>query len=213
MEQIRLEKGNEVSSAAQAADVLRAGGVVIYPTDTLYGLGADALSNDAVDKVYDIKGREEGKPINCIVHDVAMAEQYAEVDDLARMLARQFLPGALTLILKKRPGIDTGIARNMQTIGIRIPNNLFALALVSEFGRPITATSANKAGKKPERSIESILAQLGDAASKIDLIIDAEELPESKPSTVVDLTGERPIILREGAIQAAEIWDALRLEY
>ena|ERR1700690_3364890 len=210
------------AGVARAAAVLREGGVILYPTDTLYGLGADALCDEAVAKIYAIKGREEGKPMHCVVADLAMAEKYAEVNDRARMLAAQFLPGPLTLILKKSPqgrsalgrkkyGMDTGILRGMGTIGIRIPGNAFCIALAREFGGPITATSANRSGEKSEPSVERILAQIGDAAETIDLVIDAGELPASKPSTVVDVSTDEPHILREGAICAADIEEVLKI--
>src|SRR3989338_5762363 len=100
-------KTADTSCIEKATLVLREGGVIIYPTDTLYGLGADALSDSAVEKIYAIKGRDERKPIHAIVADVAMMEKYAEVSDMANMLIKKFLPGTLTLILKKREGVDT----------------------------------------------------------------------------------------------------------
>lgn len=205
------------SAAREAATVVKAGGVVLYPTDTLYGLGADALSDKAVEKIYTIKGRDEKKPIHCIVADLEMAERYARVDNIARELAKAFWPGPLTLILKKRPEFDEGIARGIDTIGIRIPQHPFCLALAREFGGPITTTSANRSGKKPEQSVEEILTQLGDGSSGIDLAIDAGAPPAGgpprEPSTVVDLSGKEPVILREGAIPVADIWDTIRLEF
>lgn len=184
---------------------MRAGGVVLYPTDTLYGLGADALSDEAVAKVRRIKEREKGKPIHCIVADIEMAEQYGEFNNTARLLAKQFLPGLLTLVLKKKGGIDSGIARNIETIGIRIPKNDFCLALAKEFGKPYTTTSANISGEASERSVRKILARLGKAASGINLVIDAGELPERQPSTVVGVSGSDIVILREGAVPAERI--------
>jgi len=210
MEIIHLSEKNVTECAKRAAEVLRAGGVVLYPTDTLYGLGADALSDAAVDKIYTIKWREEEKPIHCIVADLTMAAEYAELDPNARVLAKQFLPGPLTLILKKRSEITTGIARNIETIGIRIPKNDFCLKMIKQFGGPITTTSANKSGESPERTTKKIIEQLD--AHETDLVIDAGELPVSKPSSVVDLSSTHPIILREGAISAAEIWETLRAE-
>lgn len=212
MEMIRLSASNVAKCAARAAEVLRAGGVVLYPTDTLYGLGADALSDEAVAKVRRIKGREEKKPIHCIVADIAMAERYAEVGSATRLLAEEFWPGPLTLVLRKKLEFTTGIARDIETIGIRIPKNNFCIALAREFGRPHTATSANVSGMPPERSVEAILAQLDEAARDIDIIIDAGTLPAQKPSTVVDVSGVHPIILREGAIPVSDIWDTLGIE-
>jgi len=208
----------------EAKRVLEQGGVILYPTDTLYGLGADAFSDEAVDKVYEIKGRDERKPIHCIVADIAMAGEYAEVTNDAKLLFERLLSGGLTVILRKRPGVDGGIARDMETIGIRIPNNEFCLQLAHAFGKPFTATSANVAGHVPERSIakileqfsyDSILPPFAEASedkqkTRIDLIIDAGELPANQPSTVVDLSGEEPVILREGVIPAADVWNAIR---
>lgn len=206
----RLVKETISDLLKKAIEVSDGGGVIIYPTDTLYGLGADALSDEAVAKIYAIKGREEKKPIHAIVEDMIMAEKYAEVNDVARKLAKAFFPGPLTLILKKRKGIDTGITRGIDTIGIRIPDNKFCLALAREFGKPITTTSANKSGEKPERSVGKIIAQLGEVAALVDLVIDAGELQPSLPSTVVDVSPGETVILREGAIPSSSILEALQ---
>lgn len=188
------------SAVTKAAAILRAGGVILYPTDTLYGLGVDALSDEAVAKVYAIKGRDEKKPLHAVVADMDMASKYGEVNETADKLARAFLPGPLTLILKKKEGVETGIGRERKTFGIRIPDNQFCRDLALEFGKPFTTTSANIAGATPERSVEKILAQLGGRAQFINLIIDAGELPEHLPSTVVDVSDDSIRILREGAI-------------
>ena len=218
MEVLNLKKQSVTACVKDAVTELRAGGIVLYPTDTLYGLGADALSDKAVGKIYELKGRDERKPIHAIVADIAMMKKYAEVPDLALMLAREFLPGPLTLILKKKAGIKTGIAKGISKIGFRIPDNKFCLALAKKFGKPITTTSANKSGRNTERTTGAILKQLGvNSHSNIlqnvgMLVIDAGELPERQPSTVVDLTGNEPVILREGAIPVADIWNAIRAE-
>jgi len=210
MEVLFLNSRNSAQCAARAADVLRAGGVVLYPTDTLYGLGADAFSGVAVEKLYAIKAREKGKVMHCVVADLAAAARYAVPDERAEQLARKLLPGPLTLILKKKPNVVTGIGKDIDTLGIRIPNNDFCLALARSFGAPYTTTSANISGAPTARRISEILSQLGPTAGHmIDLVIDAGELPESLPSTVVDLSGDEPVILREGAISAKDIRTAL----
>lgn len=205
METIRLRDANTQEAATKAAAVLRSGGVVLYPTDTLYGLGADAFSDESVAKVYTIKARDEKKPIHCVVADLEAAGEFAEVNDVARKLAEKFLPGPLTLILKKRTKVDSGIAKGIETIGIRIPKNDFCLALAKKSG-PYTTTSANVAGAEDRRDVPAILAQLGEKASLIDLVIDAGELPEQKPSTVVDVSSGEIKILREGAISSSSIF-------
>lgn len=211
METIRLTDQNVNESVQKATAVLRNGGVVLYPTDTLYGLGADAFNDDAVGKVYDIKERSDGKLVHCIVADLEMAERYGTIDDNARALASAFLPGALTLILKKKLTVATGIARDASTIGIRIPDSRFCIELAKAFDGPYTTTSANKSGEPPERTIEKILSQL-PGSGEIDLAIDAGELHDTKASTVVDVSTPQPVILREGMITAAEIWEVLRTE-
>lgn len=200
----------EPSAIEKAVAVLRAGGIVLYPTDTLYGLGADALSDEAVAKICKIKEREEKKPIHAVVADMAMAAEYGEVHDYARMLAEQFLPGPLTLVLAKKTGVNTGIAQHIDTFGIRIPNHGFCLELAHAFGKPYTTTSANIAGAENNRSVDAILEQLQDHAGLIDLVVDAGELAVSEPSTVVDVSKPEPVIVREGAISAGDIWSAIR---
>jgi L-threonylcarbamoyladenylate synthase len=204
---MHIESVSTERAIAFAAEAIRDGGIIIYPTDTLYGLGADALSDEAVAKIYAIKGRDPHKPIHAIVDSLEMAERYAHLNGTARVLAKNFLPGPLTLILKKKTGIDTGIAKGIATFGIRIPDNAFCIALARAYGAPITTTSANMSGMQPERTVEKILAQM--IGADIALVVDAGEIPMSAPSTVVDCSGERPLILREGAISANDIWMAL----
>lgn len=189
----------------EATAVLRKGGVILYPTDTLYGLGADALSDEAVAKIYALKGRDENKPVHAIVSDLNMMEIYGAVSASAKHLAERFLPGPLTLVLAKRPEFNSGITKDMDTIGMRVPNNAFCIRLAQVFGRPFTTTSANKSGTRPRSSVKSILSNMGAAAALIDLVIDAGELPDVKPSTVVDVSGAEVVVLRAGEIPTAEI--------
>ena len=189
----------------RAAGTLRSGGVIVYPTDTLYGLGADAFSDETVAKIYAIKGRDRKKPIHCVVADLTMAAEYVELSDAARKLAEEFLPGPLTILLRKKKELNSGIARGNDTIGIRIPDYDFCIELAKAFGKPFTTTSANKAGEANILSIVGIQKQLGKAVDDIDLAIDAGVLPMSLPSTVVNLVSGSPSILREGEISTSEI--------
>jgi L-threonylcarbamoyladenylate synthase len=189
MERITLTSENTEEAAQKAAEVLRAGGVILYPTDTLYALGA-AYGEE--EKVYAIKNRDPQKKLSYIVSDIDAASPYAAVTPLAQTLSDRLFPGKLTIILS-------------ETFSARVPANALCLLLADLFGKPYTATSANIAGHEPQRSLDAVLAQLGDNAKNIDLVIDAGELQESKPSTVVDARGEKPIILREGAISAEQI--------
>ncbi len=207
MEVIHLE-GSEGIATVKSALVMRNGGVILYPTDTLYGLGADAFSDDAVDKVYAIKGRDAGKPMHAICADLAMVEEFAEVNDLARKLAAKFLPGPLTLVLKKKDRVTGGIARNMLTIGVRIPKDSFCLETAKALGKPFTATSANVASQTTGRFVEEILHQLGHP-KELELIIDAGTLPQRSPSSVVDVSDGQLRILRVGAMSKALIESAV----
>ncbi len=209
MDVLSLIEDNGRGCAARAANVLRTGGVILYPTDTLYGLGADALSDVAVEKVYSIKGREEGKPMHAIVADLEMAGRYGEIDDRVRLLAQKFPKGKITFVVKKKAGANTGIVRDGNTFGFRIPDNEFCIAMLRAFDGPITATSANKSGEAPESSVEKILEQLGASAEGIALAIDGGAISGGLASSVVDLSAGEVRILREGAIPAVEIKKAL----
>lgn len=191
-------------AVVKAAGVLRRGGIIVYPTDTLYGLGADALSDEALEKVYAIKERDRGKPLHCIVASLEMAAEYAIVNDAARKLADKFLPGPLTMILRKRDEVDPALSRGRTEFAIRIPNNEFCLGLAKTFGRPFTTTSANKSDMEPAMVVEKIVEQL-DGGMGIDLAIDAGQAPLAQPSTIVNLVSGHPSILREGAIPGADI--------
>jgi L-threonylcarbamoyladenylate synthase len=195
--------------AEEAADVLKEGGVILFPTDTLYGLGADAFSDEAVAKIYEIKGRNENKPIHGIASGLGMIETYGSLNPVGKRIAKNFFPGPLTLILEKNPTYNSGITKDIATIGFRIPDNEFCVETAKKFGRPFTATSANKSGQKPGRSLGPILAQLGAAILLIDVVFDAGELPESPASTVIDVSGGDAVVLREGAIPPATILSAL----
>lgn len=153
MERIQLTEGTVATCAAQAAQVLQKGGVVLYPTDTLYGLGADALSDEAVAKIYAIKGRGETKPIHGIVSDLDMAGKYGELSGTARLLEERLPAGQVTYIVKKLAGLDTGITKGIETFGFRIPANEFCIRMVQEFGRPITRRAPTEAERS--RSVPS----------------------------------------------------------
>lgn len=193
----------DIDAVAKAADVLRRGGIILYPTDTLYGLGVDALSDEAVARLYQLKARDTSKPIHSVVADIEMANVFGFVDEKAFALACAYLPGPLTLILKKREEIQTGIAKDIGTIGVRIPDHQFCRDLARAFDAPFTTTSANLSGATTGRSVQEILKQLGQKAEAIDLVIDAGELPERTPSTVVDVSSGTAKVLREGAIPAS----------
>lgn len=177
-----------------AAEVLRSGGLVIVPTETVYGIAADIDNKEAVERLYEIKGRPRTKPFSVLIHSEEQMEELAgDIPVAAYKLIDKFWPGPLTLVLKSRSG---------GTVGLRMPDNKIALKLLEFSGVNAACPSANLSGKPaPENFQEAIR----DLDGRVDLAIDAGEVRLKKESTVVDLTGEQARILREGALKAEEI--------
>jgi len=185
------------------AGILRQGGVIVYPTDTFYGLGANIFSGRAVKRIYQIKSREESKPMPVLVSDFDMAKSLAaEIPPLFGPITAKLWPGPLTLNLTAAARVPAGLAGANRTIGIRLPNVTWLRELISQAGFPMIATSANISGAGEIDSAKEVIRQF---RGKVDLIIDGGRTPGGKPSTVVDLTGEWPVILREGAISKEQI--------
>jgi L-threonylcarbamoyladenylate synthase len=197
---LKTTSGFEVIS--QAVEALRLGGLVIYPTETVYGIGADATNSEAVKKLSEYKSRPFGKPYSVAVADRKMAEKYAELNATAKKLYRQFLPGPLTVISKGKHRVVPGVESETGALGIRISSHPLVNAIVRKLGRPITATSANQAWKKRPYRISDILFNISDKKKQlIGLIVDAGELPRNEPSTVIDTTLDDQIVLRQGEIK------------
>lgn len=189
---IDIENDLEIKNAvSEAVSVLEEGGILLYPTDTVYGLGADFENRTSYKRLRNLKHKDEKDKLSIIVRDINMAKEYAIFDERAIALASAFWPGRLTLVLNAKDG---------GTIGVRVPDNKFCATLLEKFGKPIFSTSANISGRDTEKSVDDILNQFGDSVEKIDLIIDQGILPESKPSTVVDVTSKDIKILRKGDI-------------
>jgi len=177
----------------KAAEVLRGGGVVVYPTDTLYALGVCIYNEDAVRRAYEIKRRPLSMHMPVAVGSIDRIESVAVMNDNARKIAREFLPGAVTLVLEKKENVPKTVAG--EKIAVRVPDSDAALALASLAG-PITATSANIHGMREPSDVEISREQLGE---EVDMYIDGGKL-KGIPSTIVDATGEKIKILREGAV-------------
>lgn len=196
-------------SVEEVVAVLRAGGVIAYPTDTVYGLGADATNPEAVMRIRTIKQRVDDKPILALVADLAMLEEYAEITPLARAVAERFLPGPLSLIMTARDDRLAPVAGDERAVGFRIPKYPLCRDIASGLGRPLTSTSLNRAGQPQPRTLSLMLEQLGPYAHNIDLVIDDGELPVSPPSTVLDVRGSVALLVREGAVPASALPDFL----
>lgn len=174
------------------------GRVIIYPTDTVYGIGADACNSLAVERVFEIKKRDPGKPILILVNSVEMASRLvASIPDYARALIAKFWPGPITLVFRASPSLPVRLTGGTGAIGIRYPQHLFCLKVLQICNRPITSTSANISGEEQPLSLDEI-AKTFDP--RVDLIVDAGDLLSTQPSTVLDVTGFSPKLLREGAI-------------
>lgn len=199
MEILSLAEIDVEKAAKRGAAVLKKGEIVLFPTDTLYGLAVDATDSAALARLRSLKGREEGKPFSVIVPDIAFIDAYAQMNEPARLLAERFLPGALTLVLPANDGVPEELIQN-GAVGIRIPDDTFCLALARAFGKPFTATSANRSGLQQGPAVQEILAQFGDDADRIDLAIDAGPRAGVKPSTIVSCINERAEIIREGVL-------------
>ncbi len=186
-------------------DILRRGGLVIYPTETLYGIGVDTTNPEAVKKLTEYKNRPFGKPYSIAVTDKKMAEEYVELNETAKNLYDKFLPGPLTIISKGKHKVAPGVESEDGTLGIRIPAYPKVLELVKKFGKPVTSTSANASYKKRPYKVADILENISDKQKAlIDLIIDVGELPKNDPSTVVDTTLDDPVTLRQGEIKFSD---------
>jgi len=194
----------------KALTVLSSGGIVIYPTETCYGVGVDATNSEAVSKILKYKKRPEGKAISIACSTSSMASDYVEINKTAENLYKQFTPGPVTIISKSKNKTDKRLESEKGTLGIRIPDYKFMLLLVTKFGKPITSTSANSSGKKTPYSIDDIFNNISEKQKNlIDLVIDAGELPHSSPSTVLDTTTEELRVYRSGDIslsRAGEGW-------
>jgi L-threonylcarbamoyladenylate synthase len=204
MELITLTGKNIQDAAKKAAAALKKGGIVIYPTDTIYGIGVAADNEDAIERLKNLKGRERKKPISVIVPDVKRMEECGELTPLAKKFAEAHLPGPLTLVIPARNHISPSIMLN-GAVGVRIPKEEFCLALAKEFGRPFTTTSANKSGMGTPRTAEEILRHFSQELPQIAVVIDGGPRSEGRPSTVVSCVGDTPYVLREGALSRTEL--------
>jgi len=185
------------TALGEAALVLARGGLVAFPTETFYGLGAGALDRAAIRRIFGLKGRPETKPLLLLVDSIGMAEAVGEVGARARALMVRHWPGALTLVLRARPGVPIEVTAGTRTVGVRLSPHPVALGLVRALRAPVTAPSANPSGLEPPTTASAVLAYFGDA---IDLVLDGGGTAGGEPSTVLDTTVDPPRVLRQGAV-------------
>lgn len=202
MERIKYTKNNSKVIIEKTFKVLEAGGLFVFPSETCYGLGADATNQAAIDKLFLYKTKREGKPISIAVFDIKMAKKYVKINEVAESLYKKYLPGPITIISKDLGKVADGVGSKQGTLGIRIPDYQLILEIVKRFGKPITATSANISCQPEPYSVDDMLKDAPKESLKfLDLIIDAGELPHNENSTVVDTTMNKLNVVREGQIK------------
>ncbi len=195
--------GSDEAAIASGARALAAGDLVAFPTETVYGLGADALSPQAVSRVFAAKGRPPDHPLICHVADAGdLAPLVAEVTPDARALAQAFWPGPLTIILPRSQAVPDAVTGGRDTVAVRVPDHPLALALLEQFGGPVAAPSANRFGRPSPTRAGDVVTELGDA---ITVVLDGGPCAIGIESTVLDLTTEPPQVLRPGGISAEAI--------
>jgi len=183
--------------------ILKRGGLVAFPTDTVYGLGAGANIPQAVERVYRVKERPPSMALPLLLADISQISEVAEpVPPIAWLLANKFLPGALTIVLPKSKSVLDIITAGGTTVAIRIPAHPVPVALVRGLGAPVVGTSANLSGKPSALTADEVHSQFG---AQVDLVIDGGKCPGGRESTIVDVSRETPVILREGAISEEEL--------
>lgn len=183
-------------ASKEAALALLKGRAVVYPTDTLYALGVNIFDTESIRKLFAIKKRPDKKPIPVMVGSISMAKAVAEIDAKREKVLRSFWPGQFTFILKKKPIVSYLLTAGKNTIALRIPDSEFCKMFVSDFEGPITATSANISGEEPSQECREIIERFEKEKIQPELIIAAGVLPKSDPSTIIDITGNMPKVLR-----------------
>ena len=186
----------------RAAEVVRSGGLVIYPTDTVYGLGCDPFNERAVRRVFEVKGREIGRPLPILASSLEDVMRIALLDERALRLARLFWPGPLTLVVPRKAILPDIVVCGRPSVGVRIPGHEVALDLIRACGGLLVGTSANRSGRRAPRDAGEAISEVGEL---VDLVIDAGPAPLGVPSTVLDLAGPRPKLIREGALPLARL--------
>lgn len=193
----------------EAAKVMLTGGLAVFPTDTVYGLGCDATNENAIKKIFKIKNRQETKPLAIIVRDIAMAKKVAFIDRRLEKALNLIWPGAITVVLWRKYKLPEILTAKEQTIGLRVPDYKLTQFLAENMGRPFVATSANISGEPATNKIGEVLRYFEKNFLKPDLILDAGDLKFCEPSTVLDLSKAKPKITRIGPVDKKKLLEIL----
>ena len=195
----------------EAAKVMLKGGVVVFPTDTVYGLGCDATDEAAIRKVFRMKGRDKKKALAVVVRDIAMAKKISFIDKRLERALEVIWPGAVSVILRRRHKLPEVLTAGGEKIALRIPDYKLTYLLAENMGRPYVATSANLSGEQATIKISQVLEYFENSFLKPDLILDAGDLKFCEPSTVLDLSTDKPKIVRIGPVDKKKLLEILSI--
>lgn len=195
----------------EAAKIMLSGGTIVFPTDTVYGLGCDATNEEAVKKIFKIKEREQKKPLAVIVRDMAMAKKVAFIEGKIERVLEIIWPGAVTVILWRRHKLPALVSAGKETLGLRIPDYKLTYWLAENMGRPYVATSANISGEQATTKIGDVIKYFEKQPHQPDLILDAGDLKFCEPSTVLDLSDDKPKIVRIGPVDKKKLMEILSI--
>jgi L-threonylcarbamoyladenylate synthase len=200
---ITIDPANPARAFSRCKDAVASGGVIAYPTDTFYGLGADPRNSRAVEKLFEIKGRPTGQPILLLIADTMDVRTWAtDIPLHAEELMKRFWPGPLTLIFRTRAEVLFELTAGTGTIGLRVPGNKLTRELLRYLGCALTGTSANRSGQASFRTAQDTAEAIGD---RVDLVLDGGVTTGGKPSTIVDVRAALPRVVREGAVPSQDI--------
>jgi len=205
----KILKCNERNDITKCASIVKNGGVIVFPTDTLYGIGCDPYDEKAVDKIFKIKNRDKINPLPILASSVVDIERIVLLSRTAKKLAQIYWPGALTIIVPLRDKkISDNLRAGKMSVGVRVPNNVCVLSLLKDC-KYLTGTSANKSGEPGCKSFSEVLSS---SLRGFDAVLDGGEVEEGVQSTIVDLTGQHPRVIREGAIVSQAIYATIGTE-
>jgi L-threonylcarbamoyladenylate synthase len=202
---IKIDPARPEKAFSRCREMIHSGGVIVYPTDTLYGLGADPTNPGAVRKLFTIKCRQADQPILLLIKDAdAVRDWAAAITPRARELMQKFWPGPLTLVFKAKPEVMAELTGGTGTIGLRVPGNELTRQLLASLGTALTGTSANISGRRSPRTAREAAEEIGEM---VDMVLDGGMTGGENPSTVVDVSSDEPKVIREGAIPLREIFN------
>lgn len=201
---VKLNQNNYIKALSLAERILRSGGIVIAPTDTVYGILGDATNAGVIRKMFEMKQRSQEKAFPIFVKDIATARKYAYISDVKAKFLEKVWPGPVTVVFQKKDKLSKTLTGGRDTIGIRIPDHEFLRTLLARLDFPLAQTSANISDKPPAKNITEIKKYFGKAKVKPDLVIDGGEIL-GEQSTVIDFTGKNLIVLRTGLISRKEL--------